>query len=91
MATVHTRDRVVVFRVTQDEYKLLRSTCIQRGGRNLSDFTRSEMLSFLKAATHSDDRIAAIEGKLASLQYSLQHLIRLVESPCKGVDALNGY
>jgi hypothetical protein len=74
-----TRNRVVVFRVTQEEYKLLRSTCLERGGRSLSDFTRSELLAFLKSTGQSDERIARLERKLVNLQYSVQHMIRLME------------
>ena len=74
-----TRNRVVVFRVTQEEYKLLRSTCLERVGRSLSDFTRSELLAFLKSTGQSDERIARLERKLVNLQYSVQHMIRLME------------
>ncbi len=85
------RNRVVVFRVTQEEYKHLRSVCLERGGRNLSEFTRSELLAFLKSAGQSDERVAVLERKLASLQYSVQHLIRLMESAGSRVDSSNGY
>ncbi len=86
-----TRSRVVVFRVTQEEYQHLRSVCLERGGRNLSDFTRSELLSFLKSAGESDERVAVLERKLASLQYSVPHLIRLMESAGNPVELNNGY
>jgi hypothetical protein len=85
------RNRVVVFRVTQEEYKHLRNVCLERGGRNLSEFTRSELLAFLKSAGQSDERMAVLERKLASLQYSVQHIIRLMESAGSRVDSNNGY
>jgi hypothetical protein len=85
------RNRVVVFRVTQEEYKLLRSTCLERGGRSLSDFTRSGLLALLKSTGQSDERIALFERKLASVQYSVQHIIRLMESAGTQVDSNNGY
>lgn len=88
---VKNRSRVVVFRVTQEEYQYLRSVCLERGGRNLSEFTRSELLAFLKSAGQSDERIAELERKLASLQYSVQHMIRLMESAGTRVDLNNGY
>jgi hypothetical protein len=82
---------VVVFRVTQEEYHHLRSICLERGGRNLSEFTRSELLAFLKHTGQSDERVAVLERKLASLQYSVQHMIRLMESAGSRIDTSNGY
>ena len=38
------RNRFVVFRLTQEEYEDLKSACVSRGARNLSDFARSELL-----------------------------------------------
>ena len=85
------RSRVVVFRVTQEEYQHLRSVCLERGGRNLSEFTRSELLAFLRGAGQSDERVGVLERRLASLQYSVQHMIRLMESAGARVDSNNGY
>jgi len=73
------RNRVVVFRVAQEEYRLPRHTCVQRDRRNLSEFTRSELLSMLRTAGESDGRVAALERKLSSLQCSVEYLVRLVE------------
>lgn len=39
------RDRVVVFRLTEQEYNCLKSDCAAAGSRSLSDYTRSELLS----------------------------------------------
>jgi hypothetical protein len=85
------RNRIVVFRVTQAEYKLLRSTCLERGGRSLSDFTRSGLLAFLKSTGQSDEHTALLDRKLASLQYSVQHMIRLMESTGTSDGLNNGY
>ena len=38
------RDRIVVFRLTEQEYNCLKSDCDAAGGRSLSDYTRSELL-----------------------------------------------
>ena len=70
-------NRVVVLRMTQEEY-LLRHPCLQRRS-NLSEFTRSELLSMLKAAGEGDDRFAALERRLANLQCCVEYLVRLVE------------
>ena len=75
-----TRNRVVVFRVTEEEYRHLRHTCVERGGRSLSDFTRTELLALLKSSGNSDEGMSLVARKLAHLQYSVQHMIRLMEN-----------
>ncbi len=37
------RNRVVVFRLAQDEYQKLKDVSTRNGARNLSDFMRSEL------------------------------------------------
>ncbi len=44
MAFLKRRDRIVVFRLTQDEYKRLQRACTRTGARNLSDYTRAQLL-----------------------------------------------
>jgi len=39
------RDRVMVFRLSQDEYEHLRSAAEVNGGRSVSDFIRSTLLA----------------------------------------------
>jgi hypothetical protein len=38
------RDRIVVFRLSQDEYENLKAVSTRRGARTVSDFARSELL-----------------------------------------------
>ena len=45
MPVLKRRNRVVVFRLTQDEYEDLKTVCTVRGARNISDFARSELLT----------------------------------------------
>jgi hypothetical protein len=68
------RNRVVVFRLSGHEYLTLKDACCARGARNISDFTRSELLSHLHF-----DRFAAIEQKLAELQSVVARLNQLLE------------
>ena len=44
MTVLKRRDRTLIFRITQDEYDQLLAACMARGGRNLSDFARTELL-----------------------------------------------
>jgi hypothetical protein len=76
------RDRIVVFRLTQDEYRSLKEACDSRGARNLSDFTRSEVLATLQAGTlagHLTRRLAMIEAEIATMQSAIARLNQSVE------------
>jgi len=79
--TSNPRNRVVVFRVSQDEYKALKEACDRRGSRNLSEFARTEMLAYL-ASNPADDgmnkRFASIEQAIASLGASVSELGNLL-------------
>jgi len=75
------RDRVVVFRVSQEEYRALKEACDRRGARNLSDFARSEILADLEAAPMMDyvnRRFAAVEQAINAVQLSLSRLNNLL-------------
>jgi hypothetical protein len=75
------RDRVVVFRVSQDEYRALKEACDRRGSRNLSDFARSEILADLDTGPIIDyvnQRFASIEQAISAVQSSLSHLYNLL-------------
>ena len=71
------RDRIVVFRLSQDEYRTLKEACEARGARNLSDFTRSEVLAFLNSGTlaeHLTRRFALIEAQIAAMQSAIARI-----------------
>ena len=81
MATLKRRDRIVVFRLTQDEYKRLQKECLVAGARNLSDFTRRELLD--KAASrnstdHLEGRLSKFEKKMSELQIAVRQIARLL-------------
>jgi hypothetical protein len=64
------RNRVVVFRLSQQEYQALKSACSNRGGRNLSDFTRSELLALVR----SESLGHVIQRKLSDMEQKLVEL-----------------
>jgi hypothetical protein len=75
--TTLTRTRLVVFRLSEDEYRTLREACESRGGRNVSEFTRSEVLDYLKSVSPPDNaqvRCAALEQEIAGLKAAVTHL-----------------
>jgi hypothetical protein len=72
---------MVVFRLSQEEYENLRGVCSERGGRNLSDFTRSELLSFLGSEPLGDlveRRFSDVKQRLSELQDAVGKLTILV-------------
>lgn len=72
------RNRIVVFRLSQDEYRALREACDRCGARNLSDFTRSGVLAYLQsdAPAHMERRFALLEQELATLKSRINHLLQ---------------
>ena len=77
MSTPNPRNRVVVFRLTEEEYRSLKAACSAAGGRNLSDYTRSELLLALRpdgADLSIHRRFQEIDHKLKDLSHLLQEV-----------------
>jgi hypothetical protein len=70
MSSENPRNRLVVFRVTQDELVSLKAACAEKGGRNLSDFTGSELFTFL----HSQSPEFLIQRKLDDIERQLSRM-----------------
>jgi len=68
-----------VFRLTQDEYRALTQACRTKGGRNLSEFTRSELMARL---TPESNQLSAEAGR------GLHQGILRIESALAGLTAL---
>jgi hypothetical protein len=77
MASFNQRNRIVVFRLTQDEYNTLKSACVAAGGRNMSDFTRSELLALVQSGSGKpviEQKFVEIERKLTDLHAFVQRV-----------------
>jgi hypothetical protein len=77
--TTKPRNRIVVFRLSQDEYRSLKDACDRAGARNLSDFTRSEILECLNSDALGGQlarRFASLEQQIAVLQFQLNNLLQ---------------
>ena len=82
MAVLKRRDRIVVFRLTQDEYKRLQRACTRTGARNLSDFTRGQLLDRALAGAWADrfeGRLSAFEKRMAELHAGVRQITRLLK------------
>lgn len=77
------RNRVVVFRLTEEEYNCIKSACDSSGGRNFSDYTRSGLLSIAQVSSSPaslEKRFVEISHKLADVQELLNRLLDLFTS-----------
>jgi hypothetical protein len=83
MPVLKRRDRVVVFRLTQDEYEELKIVCAVRGARNISDFARSELLTAIEQERRPEaglqGRLSDVDQKLSSLESKIQRMSNLLE------------
>ena len=73
---------MVVFRLTQDEYKRLQKACLVTGARNLSDFTRRELLDKAASRKRTDrleGRLSVFEKKLSELHSAVRQIARLLK------------
>lgn len=68
-----------MFRLSQEEYRLLKEACDRAGARNLSDFTRSEVLECLNSDAfggHLARRFTSLEQQIAVMQYQLNNVLQ---------------
>ena len=83
MTILKRRDRVLLFRLTQDEYHGLLAASADRGARNLSDFARSELLGVIVAAQHDTvlkDRLNNVEQRLTDMHSTMERMNSLLEN-----------
>ena len=84
MPCLHQRNRIVVFRLSQDEYDRLRAACTAAGGRTLSDFTRSELLTLVQTGNGGstiERKFVEIDRKLSALQTMIKQVSECIATP----------
>jgi hypothetical protein len=77
MTVLKRRSRTVIFRVTEDEYDRLRSACLTRGARNVSDFARSALFDHVSGGK---DQLA---GKLEVIESGVRRLEQMIKGLSK--------
>jgi hypothetical protein len=86
MPALHQRNRLVIFRVTPEEYSSLMSACAASGSRSLSDYTRSELLAMRPA----DSPASLLERRIVEIDRKLNGLHTLIEQMTDTMTARNG-
>jgi hypothetical protein len=71
------RNRAIIFRVTEDEYKHLQKACSAAGGRSLADFAR---LRLLGAPGGESPAIARVAEKLDEVKHAVQQLTGILKN-----------
>ena len=71
MAVDEPRNRILIFRLTQDEYDTLRMASSQRGARSLSESARAKLLASLDAPA-LDQQITELKSTLTLIAQRLE-------------------
>ena len=83
MSVPSPRNRLVNFRVSDEEYVTLRTACTQHGARSISDFARLAVLGWAGSTdlqtTAMQWRLSALGHKMAELEGRLGHLLGVLE------------
>jgi hypothetical protein len=83
MPLLKQRNRIVVFRLSQEEYDSLKAACAVAGGRSVSDYTRSELLACIQSDSIYSvvlRRFGELDRKLADLHELLEELSARIDS-----------
>jgi hypothetical protein len=81
MSVLRPRNRLVNFRLSEDEFEKLKASCEAFGARSISDFARSSVLSRLGTKVHATPGGAVPLGdKVSVLETRVDQLMRLIEA-----------
>jgi hypothetical protein len=79
MAFCKRRDRIVVFRVTDEEHEQLQQACESNGNRNLSEFVRLELLNRVQSRKAARANMAGLEKRLSDLEATYSQAIKMMQ------------
>jgi hypothetical protein len=79
MSVFRPRNRLVNFRLSEDEFERLRSSCAQHGARSISDFARSSVLHRLEGVPASSAATQLVT-QFGELERRVVQLIQLLDS-----------
>lgn len=89
------RNRLVNFRLSEEEFERLRASCSLNGARSLSDFARAAVMRSVAAATGTHEsghtegaKLSSIDEKVLSLETRISELSRLMQALGSGTERL---
>lgn len=84
MSVLRPRNRLVNFRLSEDEFEKLRDCCASFGARSISDFARSSVLSRLdqdpQQESQANHRISHLDYKVSELESRVGQLLHLLDA-----------
>ena len=82
MPVLKPRNRLINFRLNEDEYESLRAACAHQGARSLSDFARAAVLRTAGVEERQDRRtqrrLSDLGHKVTELEAHVQDLLHFV-------------
>lgn len=83
MRVLRPRNRLVIFRLSEQEYQSLKTACADEEARSVSDFARSAVLRSVETGGHPEktieSRMAALARRLGELEAGVKRILRLLE------------
>ena len=79
MSVLNPRNRLVNFRLSEAEFDELKSACLERGARSISEFARTAVLRSLDGQPAepkpADEQVVNLERKVDNLEIRVDQLI----------------
>jgi hypothetical protein len=79
MSVLKPRNRLINFRLTEEEFAQLRDSCRQQGARSVSDFARAAVLGQVENP-RTKEGFGRLEQAILQLDARVGHLASLLES-----------
>lgn len=84
MSVLRPRNRLVNFRLSEDEFDRLKASCALQGARSVSDFARSAVLDRMETSSPSSHastpRQFQMDNRLAELESQMGQLLNLISA-----------
>jgi len=90
------RNRLVYFRVSEDEYQRFNELCVSTGSRSISDLARSAMQSMMQESSDKGEtdrvsqKLAALETLMNELHHKVHQIATSVQAEVPGSHNFNG-
>lgn len=90
MSILHPRNRLVNFRLSDEEFDRLKTSCEAYGARSISDFARTSVLERIDQLSAAEagpprDRVQMLDGKVAELEVRVGQLLNLLSATGESV------